>query len=101
MKRVKRINLDHLGSSMVAKTIIIGCGFIKFVHSLFSIMRSLSVMLLFTPVMSMIRVEMCVRDNLWVLRSIVAMIIMSMRRGMNFMEEMILLSEQFSSLIRS
>lgn len=101
MKRVKRINLDHLRSPMVAETVIIGCGFVKFVHSLFSIMRGLGKMLLFTPVMPMIRVEMCVGNNLWVLRSIVTMIIMSMGRRMHFMEEMSLFSEQFSSLIRS
>ena len=86
---------------MVAETVIIGSGFVKFVHSLFSIMRSLSMMLLFTPVMSMIRVVVCIRDYSWVLRSIVTMIIMSMGRRMNFMEEMILFCEQFASLVRS
>lgn len=86
---------------MVTETIVIGSGFIKFVHSLFSIMRSLRMMLLFTPVMSMVRVEMCVWNYFWVLRSVVTMIIMSMGRRMNFMEEMSLVCEQFASLVRS
>lgn len=50
VKRIKRINLDYGPSSMIAKSVIIRI----FSHFVFSIMRILSVMSLFTFVMSVI-----------------------------------------------
>ena len=50
VKRIKRINLDYSSSSMIAKPVIIRI----FSHFVFSIMRILSVMSLFTFVMSVI-----------------------------------------------